>query len=305
MFYPHISQWKDYGLDGFGDADGYSPNEEPEDWRMYGLPTWGAYADTMGIMSGDWMPALTAQVDRSLYGNQVLARTPMIELDPDDYRYVSVMKQPYEGMLGLGDDGTLYEWDGTLGFFRKIFRRVKKRVKKVARRIRKGVRRVLKKIPGGKYLMKLGKKVYKIASKIVKPLAKFVGRYAAKLAPVAALIPGYGPAIAGALYTAGKVANIMLKYGAKIKGVAGKVRSLSFPSGKSAKKFQKALKKEAEKMKRSIKKRKRMGARRARPARYGRRRSTVRRSGTSARRYTPRRMTPAMRRMASMWGRRR
>jgi hypothetical protein len=266
MFYPGITQMEDYGLDGFG-ATG--DNAEPEDWRKYGLPTWGAYADTMGVISGDTVP-FTAQVDQALYGNKVLARTPQIELSPEDYDYVRAMRSAYDGMMGLGDDGTLYQYDGTLGFFRKLFRKAKKFVKKVGGKIKRGVKRVLKKIPGGKYLMKLGKRVYKIASKIVKPLVKYVGKYAAKLAPVAALIPGYGPAIAGALYSAGKIANLMQKYGAKIKGAAGKVRALDFPSGKSAKKFQKALKKAAANQRRAFQKMKRR-KRAAIPGRYRRR----------------------------------
>lgn len=236
---PHISQWTDYGLGGVGaDPIDYT---EPEDLRLYGLPTYGAYAHLMGILSADDLPPMAVEVDQSLYGNQVAARTPMLELAPDDYNWVRVMRQPRDGMMALGDDGMVYEWDGTLGFFRKLFRRVKKAVKRVAGRVKKGIKRVLKKIPGGKYLIKLGQKVYKIASKIVKPLTKFVGKYAAKLAPVAALIPGYGPAIAGALYAAGKIANLMNEYGAKIKGAAGKIRKLDFKSGQDAKKFQRAL----------------------------------------------------------------
>jgi len=287
--YPDVTRWKDYGYDGLGGIGEGVDTAEPEDWRMYGLATWGAYADTMGVISGDAVPGLTAEVDQALYGRQVLARTPTIELSPEDYRYVSVMKRAYDGMMGLGDDGTVYEYDGTLGFFKKLFRKAKKFVKKVGGRIRKGVRKVLKKIPGGKYLMKLGRKVYKIAHKIVKPLAKYVGKYAAKLAPVAALIPGYGPAIAGALYTAGKVANLMNKYGAKIKGAAGTVRSLSFPSGKSAKRFQRALKRAAKAQKRAMRKRK--GRRRVIPGRY--RRGGGRSRSVSPRAFAHRARTPA------------
>lgn len=250
---PHINQWRDYGL-----GLGFSEDTDPEDWRAYGLANYGAYADYLGMISADeYETPIAVEADQALYGNQVLARTPILEFGPKDYRWLSVMRRPYAGMLGLGDDGTIYEYDGTLGFFRKLFRRAKKAVKRVGRRIRRGVKRVLRKIPGGKYLMRLGKKVFKIAHKLVKPLAKYVGKYAAKLAPVAALIPGYGPAIAGALYSAGKIANLMNKYGAKIRGAAGTVRKLSFKSGKSAKRFQRDLKKAASKMARKGKRRKR------------------------------------------------
>lgn len=238
---PHITQWSDENIGGVD-------TEEPDDLRMYGLPNYGAYAESTGIISTDEIDTpIAAEVDMGLYDNRVLARTPTLELAPDDYRYVNVMRKPYNGMLGLGDDGTVYEYDGTLGFFRKLFRRAKKAVKRVGRRIRKGVKRVLKKIPGGKYLMKLGRKVFKIANKLVKPLTKFVGKYAAKLAPVAALIPGYGPAIAAGLYSAGKIANLMNKYGVRLQKTGKKLRKLAFPSGKTAKKFQRALKRAASK----------------------------------------------------------
>lgn len=254
MNIPHNTQWEDYGLGG---VDYVEDNQEPEDWRLYGIPNYGAYADQMGIMSADEieMP-LVAEVDQGLYGNQVLARAPLLELAPRDFKWMKTMKRPYANMMALGDDGMMYEYDDQLGFFKKLFRRAKKKIKKISRRVRKGIRKVIKKIPGGKYVLKLGKKIWKIAHKLVKPLTKFVGKYAAKLAPIAALIPGYGPAIAAALYTAGKVANLMNKYGVKIKGAAGKVRKLAFPSGKNAKRFQKAMKKQAKKAQR---KRKKMG----------------------------------------------
>jgi hypothetical protein len=280
--------------------------QEPEDWRLYGLPTWGAYADTMGIMDGDGL-GFGAEVELGLYGNQVLARTPMIELEPKDYRWVQVMKKPYDGMLGLGDDGTIYEYDGFSGFFKKLFKKAKKAVKKVARRVRKGVRKVLKKIPGGKYLIKLGQKVYRTASKFVKPLLKIVGKYAAKVAPIAALIPGYGPAIAGALYTAGKVAKLMTAYGVKLKGAAGKVRSLAFPANaRRVKGFHAALKREAKKelmkRKRAASARKRRGIR-GKPRR--RSRAIRRRMSPAAARALAARRSMYKRRMMAMARRRR
>jgi hypothetical protein len=259
---PDLTQWTDYGM-GLGGAEDYGSGYEPEDWRNYGLPDYGAFSERMGIMSGEGMN-ISAQVTPELYGDQVVARTPLLELTPQDYKYVQVMKKPYAGMMALGDDGAIYEYqdyDGMGGFFSRI----RKGIKKIGRRIRKGVRKVISKIPGGKYLIKLGKKIWKVAKKFVKPLIKFVGKYAAKLAPVAALIPGWGPAIAAGLYTAGKVANLMTKYGVKIKGAVGKVRKLKFKSGKSSKKFQKALKraakKEARRQKRGGKIRKIKGAR--------------------------------------------
>lgn len=256
---------------GLGGIDTATPDNLPEDWRQYGIEDFGAYSEFLGIISGDEISPLAAEVDYFLgEDGQLVAHTPLLELSQDDWQYVRTFGEPYDEMFALGDDGEVYYFDGNLGFFRKLARRIKRRVKKVARRIRKGFRKIIKKIPGGKKLIRLGKKIWKIAHKIVKPLVKFVGKYAAKLAPVAALIPGYGPAIAGALYSAGKIANLMTKYGVKITGPIGKVRKLKFKSANLAKKFQKALKSEAEKEKRKKAGRKRVvRARRRRPRRRG------------------------------------
>lgn len=238
---PHVSQWKDYSVEGVD----YGIGPEPEDFRLYGLPEYGIYSDMLGILDADDLPPLAVEVDQGLYGNQILARTPMIELAPKDWKYVSVLRTPYHGMMGVGDDGQIYEYDGTLGFFKKLFRKAKKAVKRVARGVRSKIRKVISKIPGGKYVLKLGQKIFKIAHKLVRPLTRFVGKYATKLAPVAALIPGYGPAIAGAMYSAGKIAQLMNEYDVAITGAVGKVRKLKFKSGKKAKGFRKALKRAA------------------------------------------------------------
>jgi hypothetical protein len=144
-------------------------------------------------------------------------------------------------MAGLGDDGQVYTYDGFAGFFKRLFKKAKGFVKKIGA----GIKRVIKKIPGGKYLVKLGEKIHKISMKFVRPLVKFVGKYASKLAPVAALIPGYGPAIAAGLMTAGKIANLMQKFDVSTVGQKGKPRNLKFKSKKQAKDFEHALKREA------------------------------------------------------------
>lgn len=226
---------------------------EPEDFRQYGVPTFGAYADSMGIMGG---MGLAAEVEYEVIDGRVAARTPMLELAPEDYQYMQQNRVPYDGMVALGDTGGLYQYSGDLGFFSTIVSAVKSVGKKVA----SGASSILKKIPGGKYLVKLGEKIYSIANKLIKPLTHYVGKYATKLAPVAALIPGYGPAIAGALYAAGKVAQLMQKYGVTYKGKEGKARKLKFKSGTKAKKFQKAMKKTGKKQKKAFsKKRKELG----------------------------------------------
>jgi hypothetical protein len=238
-----LMTWPDYsGMLGFTPE---SSPYEPEEWETVGLKGWGVYSPSMGVISGDEIPELLVEADQDLNG---LARTPMIELAPDDYKYVQVVKTPYDGMLGLGDNGEVYAYDGSLGFFKKLFRRVKKRVKKVAKRIGRGLKSVLKKLPGGKALIKIASKIHKVAMKFVRPLAKFVGKYAAKLAPVAALIPGWGPAIAAGLYTAGKVAKLMTKYGVKVVGRKGKTRTLTAKAPKQIKQMQRELAAEAKKL---------------------------------------------------------
>jgi len=195
-----------------------------QDWERAGLQGFGSLCDSMGyIADGGNLPPV--EVTPDMYG---LARTPMLEVRPEDYQYMQVAGRPYDSMLALGDDGEVYLYDGTLGrgFFRKLFRKVKKRVKKVAGRIKRMAKKIIKKIPGGKALLKISGKIRKIAMKVVRPLSKFVGKYAAKLAPIAALVPGWGTAIAAGLATAGKVANLMNKYGVKVMGKKGTVRRL-------------------------------------------------------------------------------
>lgn len=241
----HINDFEDLsGADDFDTTPG-----DPLDFREYGIKDFGIYSEAMGILDlGEGSIGLAAEVDVDEFG---LARTPILELRPRDYQYIRRFQRPYMGMLALGDDLEVYEYDTNLGFFKKLFKKIKKKVKAVRKKIRKVAKKLLKKIPGGKALLKLGKKVWKISQKILKPLTKFVGKYAKKLAPIAALIPGYGPAIAAGLHTAGKIANLMNKYSVKVVTKKGsKVGKVRFPSGKKAKAFQKALKKAAKAEKR-------------------------------------------------------
>lgn len=238
-------------LSGQDDFD-YSPGA-PLDFRKYGISGFGAFAESMGMLDlGDCSLGLAAEADIDQYGR---AHTPILEIRPSDYAHVKKFGRPKHGCLALGDDLEVYEYDQNLGFFKKLFKKIKKGVKKVTGKLKKVAKKLLKKIPGGKILMKLGKKIWKISKKIVAPLTKFVGKYAKKLAPVAALIPGYGPAIAAGLHTAGTVANLMNKHGVKVvskdKESVGKLR---FTSDKAAVAFKKDLVKEAKKAKKHGKK---------------------------------------------------
>jgi hypothetical protein len=230
---------------GFGSVDQYG---EPDDWSTVGLDNWGHLTPLMGIINGDELP-MQVEVETDENG---IARTPMIELSPSDYEYTQIYRRPYMGMLGLGDDGTVYEWEqnhGMLGGWwkrlkrriKKGFRKIGKGIKKVAHKIKKGIKKVVRMLPGGKLLLKIAGKIKKVAMKLVKPLVKFVGKYASKLAPIAALIPGYGPAIAAGLHMAGKIAKAMNKYGVIFSGKKGKVRTLSAKDPQNIKDLQKEL----------------------------------------------------------------
>jgi hypothetical protein len=252
---PHIDQWANYG---FGEVEDETTGS-PQEWSsLYGydedspgLIGWGDMVGEYGMLGADEMvPGMAVEVDESDQWEPGVYRTPMIQLAVDDYQYVARNGMPYHGMLGLADTGEIYAYDGTLGrgFFRKLFRKVKKKVRKVAKRIKHGIKKVLKKSKFGRFLLKIGGKIKKIAMKIVRPLMKFVGKWAAKLAPIAAMIPGYGTAIAGALAAAGKVANMMKKWGVSTKGKPGKVRGLHLKNPKKLPGFQRELKAQAAKM---------------------------------------------------------
>lgn len=250
--FPNIERYEDQGMFGLA-GDDYG---DVIDWSNIGLSGWGKYVPSMGMIDGYYLGGLSVEVDDDDidYGGGTV-RTPMLELAPDDYQYIVANRVPYEGMLGLGDDGQVYQYDGLSGFFKKLFRRVKKGIKKVGRRIKKGIKKVLKKSKFGRFLLKVGSKIKKIAMKIVKPLIKFVGKYAAKLAPVAALIPGFGPAVAAGLYTAGKVANLMRKHMVSLKGKKGKVRGLKFKDPRKLGAFKKDLERAAAIQKKKLKQR--------------------------------------------------
>lgn len=264
------AQFQDYsGLYGVGY---YQNNPMPQDWETVGLKDFGYLSASMGLISGDEIPPIAVEVMTDAQG---FARTPMLELSPSDYKFMQTVRTPYDGMLALGDDGEVYVYDGMgsylgRGWFKRLrkrikkgFQRIRKGVKKIASRIRSGLKKVISKLPGGKTILKIAGKIRKVAMKIVKPLVKFVGKYASKLAPIAALIPGYGPAIAAGLKIAGKVANAMNKYGVKIAGKAGQVRTLVSKDPEAIKRMQQELAIEAQKLKTANEMKRRMGLLRA------------------------------------------
>jgi hypothetical protein len=115
---------------------------------------------------------------------------------------------------------------------------------------------LIKKLPGGQYLLKIYDKVKSVGMKLVKPLTKYLGPLAKKVAPIAALIPGYGVAVAAALYKAGDMAEVLKKH----KVLLDKAGRPKFKSGAQAKKVKADLDKKAKKLKAKEKKKKKRKA---------------------------------------------
>jgi hypothetical protein len=263
MFGQNIEKWQNYGFGGLDDDSVGLGFGEPMEWGNIGLSNWGwlptpngrrvSAVGMYGIIDGANLGGLCAEVDVSdTWGfaadGSPLVRTPMIELSLGDYQYIQNYGAPYDGMLGLADTGDVYQYQGLGGFFKKIFSRVKGAIGKIRKKIKSGIRKLLKKTKFGRVLLKIGDKIHSIAMKIVRPLMKFVGKWAGKLAPIAAMIPGWGTAVAGALMVAGKVAKIMTKYGVATHGPKGSVRRLKLQDPKQLPAFKAELHAEAAKM---------------------------------------------------------
>lgn len=227
-----LEGWPGVGLEDYGLAgvDG----EEPADWAHV-VQGFGAYADTMGIMGGG---GILCEVEPATADG--LARTPMLEISPESFQYMQNHGAPYVGMCALGDDGSVYQYQdapGVGGFFKKLFRAGRKLFKRVG----KFARKLIKKLPFGKYLIKLHDKLHKVAMKLLRPLNKLIGKAAKFLAPIAAMIPGYGPAISVALKATGKISSLIQKFDVK----QDKTGKMKFKSPRHHKAFSAALKKAA------------------------------------------------------------
>lgn len=252
---------QEIGWAGLGLADTDDTGIPHLDWSKHVISGFGAYVPELGVYEGTSLPPVEVtdeDIQTSGFGGGF--RTPVLEVDPQAFRALQKNGELPHGSLALGDDGTIYQYDGMDGFFKKLFKKVKKGIKKIRGKIRKGIRKLLKRTKFGRIILKVRDKVVGTMMKIVKPLTKFVGKWAGKLAPIAAIIPGYGTAIAGALAAAGKIANVMNKYGGVIRDVVSpgddkggkevKHKKLFFKTPAHEKAFHASLKKEAEEMRR-------------------------------------------------------
>lgn len=253
----NITEWTDYGF-GFVDEQ---PNSEPASWDTVNPTMFGWVQTPSGLVSGigtyGWIDGsrlngMLAEVDLEEYNGQAMARTPMLALSTSDFHHMNKFG-PYSGMPALGDNGDLYYYDGLGGFFKKMFRKAKKLAGSIRKKIKKTMRKVLKRTKFGRVLLKVGDKIKAVAMKIVRPLMKFVGKWAGKLAPIAAMIPGWGTAISAGLMVAGKIAKVMNKFSATTKGKKGSVRGLSLKDPSKLPALKAALNAEAKIMSRQAK----------------------------------------------------
>jgi len=233
--------WEQTPLEALGLA-GKDSETMPDRWETAGLNGFGSYADNLGIIDGYSMNGF-AEVE--LDGDEMVM-TPIIEVDPANFSYLKKYGKPYQGMQGLGEDGATYSYvpseDGLSG----IWSRIKKGSRKVRRRIKKRARKIIKKIPGGKYALRFARKAKRVALKVVKPVLRKIAKYAKYIAPIAAIIPGIGPAITAGLIATGKVAQIASKMGVFQSKKTGK---LKFKNPQQKRRFQLVMQRESRRLK--------------------------------------------------------
>jgi hypothetical protein len=260
---------KMYGLLGENDGDvqelgfaGLGLSEDGDgqplaDWSQHIVKGFGAYHPEMGFLTGPGLPPVeVTDEDIQTSGLGGGFRTPMLEVLPADYNHFKLHGVLPDDALALGDDGTIYQYSGLDGFFKKLFKRVRKGIKKIRGKIRKGIRKLLKRTKFGRIILKVRDKVVGVMMKIVKPLMKVVGKWAGKLAPIAAMIPGWGTVISAGLTIAGKVAKTFNKVNAVMKDVVSpdgkggeiKHKKIFFKTPAHEAKFKQLLEQEAKEM---------------------------------------------------------
>jgi hypothetical protein len=238
MIGPNICRWRDYGIRGRGPVSinlGWVPTPSGRQSAI------GRY----GYLDGEELGGMTVEVDDGDDIGGGFVRTPVLELAIDDYDFVRRIGRPYAGMMALGEGGDIYYYDG-LGGFKKFIKKVGKGIGKIMtpglpQAIDKAKKKkttktkkpsatktkkpptVMRKRPAtkspirtaadkdrdDKVMVKIGGELADLAMKIIRPLViqATPTQQALRLAPIAALIPGAGPAIAKALKAAAAAAG--------------------------------------------------------------------------------------------------
>lgn len=245
------TNFEDYGLENYGLAS--TDNDEPEDWSTEAVLGFGAQIDQpVAMLDGAMGLAMEYDSDDFVsYAGGPLVRTKMLEICPEEIATIRRRGRPTLGAVALSDDGDIYQWTevrGLGGFFKKLRKKFKKvsgkvikRASKFRKRLTAKAKKLIKKLPGGKYLVKIYDRVKAVGMKLTKPLKKLLGSKVGKfLGPIAAMIPGAGPVVAGAIAVMrrkGQIEKALKKLGVK----RNKKGQPKFKSGAQAKALQKEL----------------------------------------------------------------
>lgn len=176
----------------------------------------GNCVDTMGYIDSGDLEIELGPLDRCSSGEYVV---PLLTISPNDFEYLSTVGTPYPGMKALGTSGYIYEWStlppisGLSGPFRRFFRRIGRGIKRALTAVWHGVERIFQATKFGRWILRVKDRLIDFAVKVVTPLANFLRRYAPALAPMVAVIPGIGPALAVVLLEAGAIAAAYNKWG--------------------------------------------------------------------------------------------
>lgn len=214
----------DMGLAG---VDSYETTGAPVSWNDEVEPMFGQgdFIDELGYI-GDASNVEIIMEDDDFDGDEYI--TPMLEFAPMDYQMIKNNGGiPLVGMEAISDLGDLYEYvpvptlDGRL---RRAFKRLRKRVRRRFVKIGRGIKRAIKKTRFGRAIIRLGKKIVTVSKRIIKKIAPIVGKWCTRLAPLAAMIPGFGPAISGVMLAVGTAATLIHKYGGKVVDIIGTIK---------------------------------------------------------------------------------
>lgn len=160
------------------------------------------FGDVASCVGLDGTGFLAEYDDDDMIGDTGYVRMKNFHLAPEDFGYVEYYGEPYDGMQALADDGDVYEYQSTeMG---SLWKKILKKNPKFQRIVGK----ITRMTPGGRA-------AWWTHTKIAKPVMKKLEPYSKQLAPIAKMIPFFGPYIAAALEINGTVYEIKQKTGVK------------------------------------------------------------------------------------------